>query len=90
MTIPSHKISNSKINQFGDMETDQSNNSNPPKKHPQLGNPSTGPPHPEGLGYVAASPGSSKSSLVPSKTPLDLQVHCHQDLAYVLGWEHTF
>ena len=62
------------------METEQPIYSNPPRKHPQLGNLSTGPKHPEELGYVATSPESSKSALVPSRTPLDLQVHCHQDL----------
>ena len=71
------------------METEQPIYSNPPKRHPQLGNLSTGPKHPEELNYAAASPGSSKSALVPFETPLDLQVHCHQDLEYVLDWEHT-
>ena len=72
------------------MKTKQPIYSNPPRKHPQLGNLSTGPKHPEELGYTAASPGSSKSALVPSKTLLDLQLHCHQDLEYVLDLEHTF
>ena len=72
------------------METEQPFYSNPPRKHPPLGNPSTRPKHLKELGYAAASLGSSKSSLVPSGTPLDLQVHCHQDLEYVLDWEHTF
>ena len=71
------------------MEFEQPSNSTLPKKHPQLGNPSTGSKHPKELGYATASLGSSKSILVPSKTPLDLQVHCHQDLEYVPGWEHT-
>ena len=72
------------------METEQPIYSNPPRKHPQLGNLSTGPKHPEELGYGAASLGSSKSTLVPSKTLPDLQLHCHQDLEYVLDLEHTF
>ena len=72
------------------METEQPIYSNPPRKHPQAGNLSTGPKHPEELGYGAASPGSSKSARVPSKTLPDLQLHCHQDLEYVLDWEHTF
>ena len=72
------------------METEQLIYSNPPRKHLQLGNLSTGPKHPEELDYAAASPRSSKSALVPSRTLLDLQVHCHQDLEYVLDWEHTF
>ena len=72
------------------METEQPIYSNPPKKHPQLGNVSTRPKHPEELGYGAASPGSSKSALVPSGILPDLQLHCHQDLEYVLDWEHTF
>ena len=72
------------------METEQPIYSNPPKKHFWLGNLSTGPKHPEELVYAAASPGSSKSAMVASGTPLDLQVHCHQDLEYVLDWEHTF
>ena len=72
------------------METVQPIYSNPPRKHPQLGNLSTRPKHPEELGYAATSLESSKSTLAPSKTLLDLQVHCHQDLEYVLDWEHTF
>ena len=73
----------------GDTKIEQSFYSSFPRKHLPLGNPSTRSKHPEGLGYVAASPGSSKSTLAPSKTPLDLQVHCHQDLEYVMGWKHT-
>ena len=72
------------------METEQPIYSNPPRLHPQLGNPSTRPKHPEGIDYAAASLGSSKSALTPSGTPPDLQVHCHQDLEYALDWEHTF
>ena len=72
------------------METEQPIYSNPPRKHPQLGNPFTRPKHPEELGYAAASPGSSKSALVLFGTLLDLQLHCHQDLEYVLDLEHTF
>ena len=72
------------------METEQPIYSNPPRKHPQLGNLSTGPKHPEELGYGAASAGSSKSTLVPFGTLPDLQLHCHQDLEYVLDLEHTF
>ena len=72
------------------METEQLTYSNPPRKHLQLGNLSTGPKHPEELGYGAASPGSSKSARVPSGTLPDLQLHCHQDLEYVLDLEHTF
>ena len=41
MTIPSHGISNSKFNQFGGAEIEQSTCSNLSKKRPQLGNPST-------------------------------------------------
>ena len=72
------------------METEQPIYSNPPRKHPQLGNLSTGPKHHVELGYAAVSPGSSKSAVVPSGTLLDLQLHCHQDLEYVLDWEHNF
>ena len=72
------------------METEQLTYSNPPRKHLQLGNLSTGPKHPEELDYATASLGSSKSALAPSGTPPNLQVHCHQDLEYVLDWEHTF
>ena len=72
------------------MQIEQPFYSCPPKKYPPLGNPSIGSKHPAELSYTAASLESSKSALVPSKTPLDLQVHCHQDLEYVLGWEHTF
>ena len=72
------------------MEIKQPFYSDPPRKHPQLGNLSTGPKHLEELGYAAASPGSSEFALVPSKTLSDLQVHCHQDLEYALDWEHTF
>ena len=61
------------------MEAEQPIYSNPPRKHPQLGNLSTGPKHLEELGYAAASLGSSKSTLAPSGTLLNLQVHCHQD-----------
>ena len=72
------------------METEQPIYSNPPRKHLQPGNLSAGPKHPEELDYGAASLGSSKSALVPSGTLLDLQLHCHQDLEYVLDLEHTF
>ena len=72
------------------MKFEQLSNSTLPKKHPQLGNPSTKPVHPQGSSYIAASPWSSKFAPVPSGTPPDLQVHCHQDLEYVLDWEHTF
>ena len=72
------------------METEQPIYSNPPRKHPQLGNLSTGPKHPEELGYAASSLRSSKSTLVPSGTLPDLQLHRHQDLEYVLDLEHTF
>ena len=64
------------------METEQLTYSNPPRKHLQRGNLSTGPKHPEELGYGAASPGSSKSARVPSGTLPDLQLTCHQDLEY--------
>ena len=72
------------------MEIEQLCYSNLPTKRPQLGNPSTRPAHPEGLGSIVTSPWSSKFALVPSRTPLDLQVNFHQDLAHVLDWEHTF
>ena len=72
------------------MEIEQSFYSSLPRKHPQLGNPSTRPTHPKGLGYATASPWSSKFALVLSETPHDLQVHCHQDLEYVLDRELTF
>ena len=72
------------------METEQPIYSNPPRKHPQVGNLSTGSKHPKELGYGVASPGSSKSALVLSITLIDLQVHCHQDLEYILDWKHTF
>ena len=71
------------------MEFEQSSHSHFPKKHSQLGNPSTGPTHPKGPGYKVVPPWSSKFALVPSKTPSDLHVFCHQDLKYVLGWQHT-
>ena len=71
------------------METEQPIYSNPPRRNPQLGNLSIGLKHPKELGYAAAYPGSSKCALVPSGNLLDLQVHCHQDLEYVLDWEHT-
>ena len=70
---------------FGGMEIEQSFYSSLTRKHPPLGNPSTRPKNLKGIGYVAASLGSSKSALVPFKTPLDFQVHCHQDLEYVLN-----
>ena len=69
------------------METEQPIYSNPPRKHPQLGNPSTKLVHPKGSSYTAASPWSSKVALVPSGTPFDLHVFCHQDSAYALGWQ---
>ena len=72
------------------MKFEQLSNCTLPKKRPQLGNPSTKPVHPKGSNYSAASPWSSKFALVPSGTPPDLQVYCHQDLEYVLDWEHTF
>ena len=74
MTIPSHGISNSKVNQSRGKKTEQSDGSNLPKKRPQLGSPSIGPTHLEWSNYAAASPWFSKFTLVPSRTPLDLQV----------------
>ena len=90
MTIPSRNKKLKKLIRLGGTKIEQSFYSSPPRKHPQLGNPSTRPTHPKGLDYAAASPWSSKFALVPSKTPLDLQVHYHQDLAYALHWEHIF
>ena len=89
MTIPSHEISSSKVNQSRDMGIEQANGSNLLKNRPQLGNPSIGPTQPKWSGYTVASPWFSKFALVPFRTPPDLQVYCHQDLEYVLSWEHT-
>ena len=89
MTIPSHGISNSKVNQPRGTKIEQENGSNLPKKHPQLGNPSIVPKFLEWSSYAVASPWFSKFVVVPSGTPLDLQVYCHQDPKYVLSWEHT-
>ena len=89
MTIPLHRISNSKVNQFGGVEIEQSSDSNLPKKCPQMGNPSIGPTHPKWFSYAVASPWFSKFALVPFGTSLDLQVHHHQDLGYVWGWEQN-
>ena len=72
MNIPSHKICNSKFNQFGGAKIEQAICSNLPKKRPQLGNPSIGPTHPKWSDYAIASPWSSKFALGPSKIPLDL------------------
>ena len=70
------------------MEFKQPSNSTLPKKHPPLGKPSTEPVHPERSSYTAASPWSSKFALVPSGTPFDLHVFCHQDSKYALGWQY--
>ena len=70
------------------MKFEQSSDSTLPKKRPQLGNPSTELAHPKGSSYTAASPWSSKFSLVPSRTPSDLHVFCHQDSKYALGWQY--
>ena len=72
MTIPLHKISNSKVNQSGGMEIEQPSDSNLPKKRPQLGNPSIGPTYPEWSGHAVAPSWFSKFALVPSKTSPDL------------------
>ena len=85
MTIPSHGLSNSKVNQFGGTKIEQSNGSNLPKKRPEMGNPSIGPTLLRWSGYTVASPWFSKFALVPSKTHLDLQEHCYQDSKYVLS-----
>ena len=90
MTIPSRNKYLKKLISLGGTKIEQSFYSSLPRNHPPLGNPSTRSEHPKELGYVAASPESSKSVLVPSGTPLDSQLHCHQDLEYVLDWEHTF
>ena len=71
------------------MEFEQPSNSTLPKKHPQLGNPSTKPVHPEGSSYTVASLWSSKFDLVPSRNPFDLHVFYHQDSKYALGWQYT-
>ena len=69
------------------MKFEQPSNSTLPKKHPQLGNPSTEPVHPEGSSYIGASPWSSKVALVPSGTSSNLHIFCHQDSEYALGWQ---
>ena len=71
------------------MDFEQSSDSNLPKKLPQLGNPSIRLTHPKWYGYVVSSPWFSKFAMVPSRTPLDLQVYCHQDPEYALSWKHT-
>ena len=70
------------------MEFEQPSNSTLPKKHPQLGNPSTEPVHPKGSSCIATPPWSSKFALVPSKTPFDSHVFFHQDSKYALGWQY--
>ena len=84
-----YSITQNKINQSRGMKFEQPSNSTLPKKHPQLSNPSTEPIHPEGSNYTAASPWSSKFAMVPSRTPFDLHIFCHQDSKYALGWQHT-